>query len=136
LENKQMPPNPDAPLSIPEIQTYGFNAVRQKYTGMPLEQGHGALPEKEQAKLHCRAIEAAEGKEVANAIRRKLGFPIAEEVAAAKAEAERVHAEKLKAAYAALAEKEAAEAAAKAEATIKDEKAQEVPGPLLSTAVH
>jgi hypothetical protein len=69
-----MPPNPLHPLSIPEMQIYGHNAVRHKVTGHPLEQGSGALPEKEQAKQHCRAIEAAEGKEVANATRYIAGI--------------------------------------------------------------
>lgn len=120
------PPNPTHPLSIPEQIIFGQSARRHPITGYPLEQGAGALSDNEQAEQHCRAIEVAEGKEVANAIRRKLGFPIAEEVAAVKAKLERERVEREKAAYAALAEKEAAEAT----------KAQAAPVPLPSASVH
>jgi hypothetical protein len=109
MEKIQMPQNPLHPLSVMERAVFGQNARRNLHTGMVLEEGVGSLPEKEQTEMHCRVIEAAEGREVADAIRRKLGLRIPHEIEAEQARQQRTHEERLQRAYAAL-EKEEAEA--------------------------
>ena len=97
-------PDPSQPLSVMEKNTFGADAKRHWATGHVLEQGYGALPEKEQAELHCRTIDAEEGREAGNEMRRKCGLPVAEDIAAEAARVERERAAKEKAAYAALEE--------------------------------
>jgi hypothetical protein len=113
------------PLSITEKLIFGPDAKRHAITGRVLELGSGALLENEQTELHCRDIDAKDGRATGNDMRRKCGLPIAEEIAAAAAEAERKRLAREKAAYAALDEKEAADA-----------KAQEAAGPLSSKNMH
>lgn len=55
-------------------------------TKMPLEDGHGALPEHVQAAHHCNAIEAEGDKPRADGLRKKLGVPTSDEIAAKHAE--------------------------------------------------
>lgn len=119
------------PLSIIEQFVFGVDAVRHP-AGFVVEQGSGALPVQQQLENHIRIIAETKGRDAANALLRQFGYPIPEEVAAAKAEAERKRVEREKAAYAALAEKEAAEVAAK----VEGENVQEAAGPLLSKNLH
>jgi hypothetical protein len=107
-----MPPNPDHPLTYAEKLIFGFDGQRHPVTGMCLMRGSGAgTPDEQAIRIHLPEIEKAEGKEVANEIRRKLGVPIPEEVAAEEARLEQARAERLKAAYAALARDERSKAA-------------------------
>jgi hypothetical protein len=118
------PPNPL--LSLPEAAVFGNDAVRHP-AGFVVEQGSGSLPVQQQLENHIRTVAQTEGSAAANAIRRQFGLPIPEEVAAAKAEADRARAEREKAAYLALEEKDAA----------ADAKARETSGPLASSsALH
>jgi hypothetical protein len=55
-----------------EKNVFGFDVRLHPITGMPIEQGSGALPDDEQALLHCDAIEKAHGRELADAMRWKL----------------------------------------------------------------
>jgi hypothetical protein len=103
-------PDPSHPLTVPEKLVFGVDAQRHPITGYVLEQGYGALSENEQAELHCRIIDAEEGRAAGNELRRKVGLPVAEDIAAANALAERIRAAKEQAAYAALEEKPALEA--------------------------
>jgi hypothetical protein len=79
-------------------------------TGMPLEDGRGALPEHVQAANHCAAIEAEGDKPRADALRKKLGIPLREDVAAAKSKADAERVQREKAAAAALPKLEALQA--------------------------
>jgi hypothetical protein len=113
-----MLPNPKHPLTHVEKLVYGEAGQRHPVTGYPIECGYGAGTPQEQAeRLHIPMIEALAGKEVANTYRRKLGLPIAEEVAAENERLQKERDERLKAAYAALAEKEAGEAQKAQEST-------------------
>jgi hypothetical protein len=123
--------DPNSPLSLTEKAVFGSNAKRHA-AGFVIEVGSGALSEAAQLENHIRMIARTEGTSAANALLRQFGYPIPEEVAAAKAEAERKRVEREKAAYAALAEKEAAEVAAK----VEGENVQEAAGPLLSKNLH
>lgn len=76
-------------LAQAQKNVFGADAKLHPITLMPLEQGSGALPHDQQAMLHLQTIEETDGKEAADAMRRKLGVPTAEEIAEkAKAEAE------------------------------------------------
>ncbi len=64
-------------MSVLEQHTFEVDAIRHPITGMILEQGVGALPVSVQAQHHCRQIEAEQGKDAADAMRRKLaGQPL------------------------------------------------------------
>ena len=67
-----MLPDPAEPLTVTERNVFGANARRHPVTGIPLEQGHGALPEKLQAAQHLKLIEEAHGKAAADAVRKRL----------------------------------------------------------------
>jgi hypothetical protein len=103
-------PDPSHPLTVMEKNTFGPDARRHQTTGYVLEQGYGALPENEQAELHCRIIDAEDGRAAGNELRRKCKLPVAEDIAAANALAEKIRAAKEKAAAAALEEKPALQA--------------------------
>jgi hypothetical protein len=100
-------PDPKHPLSPVEKLAY---SERHPITGDPLETGHGAGTLDQQAELHCKTIDAEQGRAAGNEMRRKCGLPVAEDIAAAAATAEQDRAAKDKAAYAALEEKPALEA--------------------------
>lgn len=55
-----------------EKYVFGFDVRLHPITGMPIEQGSGALSDVEQGLLHCMDIEKAYGKELANELRKKL----------------------------------------------------------------
>ena len=68
-----MPPNPLHPLTRVEKLVYGEDGVRHPISGYCIERGYGALsPDLQAEMLHLPAIERAEGKAAADAIRRKL----------------------------------------------------------------
>jgi hypothetical protein len=78
------------PLSVPEQHTFGVDAKVHLITGIPVEQGSGALPPHQQALLHCRIIEQHEGKARADELRKLIAdamkFEAAQrDMAAAKA---------------------------------------------------
>jgi hypothetical protein len=97
-------PNPKDPLSPVEQLAY---TGRHPITGYPLEHGSGALSDDQQAELHCRTIDAEQGRAAGNEMRRKCGLPVAEDITVAATKIEQDHAAKDKAAYAALEEKPA-----------------------------
>lgn len=79
-------------VSQAEKNVFGEGAKYHPVTGMIIETGRGALPERQQTAIHCQMIEAAGDKERADEMRRKIGLPVAADVAAAqqKAEADRL----------------------------------------------
>jgi hypothetical protein len=103
-------PDPSHPLSVMEKNTFGHDAKRHPVTGFVLEQGYGAGTPDQQAENHCKMIDAEEGREAGNELRRKCGLPVAEDIAAAAAKAEQLRAARERAAYAALEEKPVLEA--------------------------
>jgi hypothetical protein len=62
------------PVSVIERLCFGFDARRHPITNRMLEQGSGSFPEKEQAELHCRDLDRAEGKEAGDIMRRRLAI--------------------------------------------------------------
>lgn len=51
---------------------FGHDVQLHPLTGMVLEQGSGALPPHQQARLHCVEIEKLYGKKAADVIRKRL----------------------------------------------------------------
>ena len=51
---------------------FGADVKLHPVTHMPLESGIGALPDDEQARMHCNMIEANGDKDAADAMRAKL----------------------------------------------------------------
>lgn len=60
------------PVTGAERNVFGADATYHDITGMPLENGRGALPHDQQAMLHCDVIEQRDGKAAADAMRAKL----------------------------------------------------------------
>lgn len=60
------------PVTGADRNVFGANSAYHDITGMPLENGRGALPIDQQALLHCNVIEQREGKAAADAMRAKL----------------------------------------------------------------
>jgi hypothetical protein len=105
-------PHPDLshPLSVMEKNTFGHDAKRHPVIGFVLEQGSGAGTPDQQAENYCKSVDADEGRDAGNELRRKCGLPVAEDIAAEAARVERDRAAKEKAAYAALEQKPVLEA--------------------------
>jgi hypothetical protein len=71
---------------------YGADAKLHPVTGMPLENGSGALPDKQQALMHLAHIAREQGKDVADAMLDKIvGLEKAAEIKQRMQEAERGH---------------------------------------------
>jgi hypothetical protein len=64
--------NPNEPLSIPEMLTFGSDAVRHPVLGFVIERGSGALSIEEQADNYIRMVANTEGAAAAEAVRAKL----------------------------------------------------------------
>jgi len=100
-------PNPNHPLSPQERFAY---SERHSILGFPLETGSGHGTPDQQAENYCKGVDATEGREAGNAMRREAGLPVAEDIAAAAAKTEQDRATREAAAFAALAENPALEA--------------------------
>ena len=59
-----------------EKNFYGADVKLHPVTRRPLEQGVGALPVDEQVQIHLHTIEHEEGKDVADAMRRKMSAQV------------------------------------------------------------
>lgn len=77
-----------------EKNTFGEDVKLHPVTKRPLEQGHGALSHEKQALFHLRDIEAESGEQIE--MRKALGIPTSEEIAAKAREAAEKAAEEKK----------------------------------------
>jgi hypothetical protein len=70
-----MPHDPKHLLSETEKHVFGPDSYRDEITGEPVEISSGALPvEQQRALVHVLEIERREGKEAADAVRRKISM--------------------------------------------------------------
>lgn len=67
-----MPNDPDAPLTPEEKAFYGHDARRSRISGLPLQQGSGALHEFAQVRDHLAVIRQTEGEDAAITVAAKL----------------------------------------------------------------